>query len=79
MRNFLSGQVRVKNVGGYMGEYKADFLWPHEKGSVEQAGYEFANAKTEEYREQWWNILIERIAQVSGKVGGGNKGKGDET
>ena len=47
-----------------MGKYKADFLWPHEKGSVEEAGYEFANARTEEYRQQWWDILIERIAQT---------------
>lgn len=46
-----------------MADYKADFLWPHEEGSVEQAGYEFANAKTEEYREQWWKILLERVAQ----------------
>jgi len=42
-------------------EYRADFLWPHDDGSVEEAGYEFANARTEDYRCEWWNILIERI------------------
>lgn len=46
-----------------MPEYKANFLWPHEDGSVEQAGYEFANAQTEAYRKQWWDILLERAAQ----------------
>lgn len=40
---------------------KADFLWPCEDDSIEEAGYEFANARTEQYRKLWWNILIERI------------------
>ena len=44
-------------------EYSADFLWPFEDDSIEEAGFEFANAKTEEYQEQWWNILIERIKE----------------
>ena len=43
-------------------EYKANFLWPHKEGSVEQAGYEFVNGLTEGYREQWWCILLERIS-----------------
>ena len=42
-------------------QYKADFLWPHEEGSVEEAGYEVINASTEEYREEWWNELVRRI------------------
>ena len=42
---------------------KADFLWPHDEGSVEAAGYEFANAKTEAYRQQWWDILCESIVR----------------
>ena len=41
---------------------KADFLWPYDEGSTEEAGYEFANAKTEEYREFWWCVLLERTA-----------------
>ena len=41
--------------------HKADFLWPHVEGSVEEAGFEFANANTEEYREAWWNILKSRL------------------
>lgn len=45
-----------------MAEYKADFLWPYEIGSIEEAGYEFANARTEEYRKMWWKLLLERIA-----------------
>ncbi len=44
-------------------EYKADFLWPHDEDSIEEAGYEFANAKTEEYQHMWWNILIKRIEE----------------
>lgn len=42
-------------------KYKADFLWPNNEGSIEEAGYEFANAQTEEYRKQWWDILIDRV------------------
>lgn len=41
--------------------YRADFLWGKEAGSIEEAGYEFANARTEEYREFWWKILKARI------------------
>jgi len=37
---------------------KANFLWPAEDGSIEAAGYEFANAKTEAYQKQWWGILL---------------------
>lgn len=44
--------------------YRADFLWKHEEGSVEEAGYEFANARTEEYRQQWWKILLKRAAKI---------------
>lgn len=39
----------------------ANFLWPHEDDSVEEAGYEFANALTEEYQKAWWAILKQRI------------------
>ena len=41
--------------------YKASFLWPHEPDSVEEAGYEFANASTEGFREEWWAVLVARI------------------
>ena len=41
---------------------KAEFLWPYDDGSVEEAGYEFANAKTAAYQEEWWNTLCIRIA-----------------
>ena len=44
-----------------MGEYRAEFLWLPDDGSIEQAGYEFANGKTEEYIKQWWGFLLERI------------------
>lgn len=40
--------------------YRANFLWPHDTGSVEEAGYEFVNAGTEEYRKIWWKILLKR-------------------
>jgi len=43
--------------------YKANFLWPADKDSIEEAGYEFANAMTEEYQKLWWDILIKRIEE----------------
>lgn len=46
--------------------YKANFPWPHIPGSCMEAGYEFANASTEEYQEQWWNTLQERFAYCHG-------------
>jgi hypothetical protein len=42
-------------------DYRANFLWPHDKESIEEAGYEFANAATEAYRKTWWTILLHRI------------------
>jgi hypothetical protein len=43
--------------------YRAEFLWQSEfaEGSIEEAGYEFANGMTPDYQKQWWNILVERI------------------
>lgn len=45
----------------YPSNYKANFLWPFASGTVEEAGYEFANARTESYRKSWWKILIARM------------------
>jgi len=42
-------------------KYRADFLWPHENNSAEEAGFEFANGTTESYTQQWWDILKKRI------------------
>lgn len=42
-------------------KYRANFLWPVEVGSIEHAGYEFANGEIEDYQEYWWGILLERI------------------
>jgi hypothetical protein len=47
-----------------MADYKGDFLWPHEDGSIEEAGYEFLNARTEEFRKKWWEILLDRTTGV---------------
>lgn len=41
--------------------YRANFLWGKPHGSIEEAGYEFANGQTEEYRKEWWGILLERV------------------
>jgi hypothetical protein len=49
-------------------DYKANFLWEHDDGSIEQAGYEFINGKTEEYQKQWWKILIKRIRAPNNKL-----------
>ena len=42
---------------------RANFLWPSEDESVEAAGYEFANAKTEAYQKQWWSILLATVKE----------------
>jgi hypothetical protein len=42
-------------------EYRASFLWPNERGSGQEAGYEFANGRTEAYRHQWWKELLRRV------------------
>ena len=44
-----------------MSKYKAEFLYPYHDGSIEQAGYELANAQTEGHREMWWKELKRRI------------------
>ena len=44
-------------------KYRASFLWPPEEGSIEQAGYEFANANTPAYQELRWNILVESMME----------------
>ncbi len=45
-------------------KFKANFLWDNglEPGSIEEAGYEFANAGTPEHQETWWNVLLYRIS-----------------
>ena len=48
--------------------YKANFLWPYELGSVEEAGYEFANAYTEAGRESWWKLLLARAIKAKKEV-----------
>jgi len=46
-----------------MSEYKANFLWPYDVKSIEEAGYEFANGETEEYQKEWWDELLKYLAQ----------------
>ena len=41
---------------------RASFLFPNRRGSVPEAGYEFANARTETYRKVWWKLLLARIS-----------------
>lgn len=48
-------------------EYRANFLWPHEEGSIEQLGYEFANGKTEKYLKSVWKQLVKRIRKSERK------------
>ena len=40
--------------------WQATFLYPAEDGTVEEAGFEFANALTEKYAKDWWKELLER-------------------
>jgi len=44
-------------------EYKADFLWPAEDGTLESYLYEFANAGTEAYRKEIY-LAIKRMVVV---------------
>jgi hypothetical protein len=55
--------VRIRITVETGDAYKADFLWPGDKDSIEEAGYEFANARTEGYQKLWWDILIRRIKE----------------
>lgn len=43
--------------------YRAEFLWKSEEESVEEAGYEFVNASTEEYRKAMWDVLLQRATK----------------
>lgn len=43
-------------------EHNCNFLWPFAEESLEQAVYELANAKTEEYRQEMWNKIRELAA-----------------
>ena len=49
------------NIKRNKSQYRANFLFGKMDGSIEEAGYEFANAKTELYRKSWWKILKRRI------------------
>lgn len=42
-------------------EHRAEFLRDADKGSVAEAGYKFANAKTEAYQKEWYHILLDRM------------------
>ena len=63
MKPFSGGRrVVSKSAMKKKNEHRANFLWPCEDGTIEEAGYEFANGLTEEYRQHWWEILYGRIA-----------------
>jgi hypothetical protein len=42
-------------------DYNADFLSGNEDGSVEQAGFEFANCFDDKSEKEWWNEILKRI------------------
>jgi hypothetical protein len=46
-----------------MAKTVANFLWEFEDDSIETAGYEFANAMTEEYRHEAWLVLLACIKE----------------
>lgn len=41
--------------------YSANFLWGFPDDSKESIGYEFANAKTEQYQKKMWEALLQKI------------------
>lgn len=51
-------------------KFKANFLWDDglELGSIEEAGYNFANVMFPEYQKAWWDVLVYRIRVDEGKV-----------
>ena len=55
------GMKLMEKISSENKRYRANFLWPNTSGSVEDAGYEFVNAKTEEGRLMWWKELLLRI------------------
>jgi hypothetical protein len=58
-QDFKAGQESERE------KYSANFLWPHEDDSIEQLGYEFANARTEEYQKEIWEELTKRIPRIT--------------
>ena len=49
----------------YPANYRANFLYPAKSGSIEEAGYEFANGHSEAYRKTWWKLLNARIRKAA--------------
>lgn len=67
--NGKSGCASVNgSAPGRKGKYRANFLWPHKDHSVEEAGYGFANAKTEGYQKLVWHILLKRAKAQNDKL-----------
>jgi uncharacterized Zn finger protein (UPF0148 family) len=62
----LGLEKRVRELEGERHGEKAGFLWPHAEDSVEEAGYELINGKTEEYKKTWWGILLARVSESNG-------------
>jgi len=64
-KNHISAAKKVysEHMKQNKNEYKANFLFGFEDDSVEALGYEFANAKTEEYQKECWNALVEKIKE----------------
>lgn len=63
-------KLKTPTGGAGGNERRANFLWPHKQYSVEEAGYEFANARTEGYRKIVWRVLLARI-KANGELSGG--------
>lgn len=57
MEQFMAEANKIKSLIKKP-TYRANFLWPSKAGSVRSLGYEFANAQTEEYREEVWKELL---------------------
>jgi len=43
-------------------KYSANFLWGYDDNSIESLGYEFANAKTEEYQKEIWEEILKALS-----------------
>lgn len=56
MKDYFSTHLESRQ-GGREAKYKADFLWGKD-GKIEELLYDFANCRTEEYREEIYKAIV---------------------
>lgn len=59
----IPNEPTTEHVSEDKEKYNANFLWGFGDDSIEALGYEFANAKTENYQKACWGDLIQKIKE----------------